>query len=368
MWQIINTTDWSTIKDKFTWVQDMEGVPQDSIFHAEGDVETHTHMVMEAVLALPEYQDLERQDQHILVAAALLHDVEKRSTTITDEEGRIRSPRHAMKGEYSARNILYQEIPTPFFIKEMIAKLVRYHGLPLWILEKRNPLEYLLQASLEVNTKLLYLLAKADILGRICPDQAELLERVELFKEYCLEQNCFGQAYPFANGLARFQFFYKKNTSPDYIPFDDTTSEVILMCGLPGSGKDTYIKTYLAAYPVISLDEIRKEIGVGHRRQKDTSKVVFIAKEQAKTYLRQQQSFVWNATNLTKQLRSSLINLFVTYKAKVTIVYLEVPHQTLLQQNRNREEIVPLKILDRMVKRLEVPSRCEAHQVIYKID
>lgn len=364
MWKIINTTNWQDIKAKFSWIQDMEGVLQDPIFHAEGDVETHTRLVLEAVLALPEYQALEEQEQHILVAAALLHDVEKRSTTIKDEEGRIRSPRHAKKGEYTARTILYKEIPCPFFIKETIAKLVRYHGLPLWILEKRNPQKYLLQTSLEVNTKLLYLLAKADVLGRICPDQAELLERVELFKEYCLEQHCFGQAYPFASDLARFEYFYKKNTRPDYVPFDDTKLKVVLMCALPGAGKDTYIQKHFSSYPIISLDDIRKEIGVGHRKQKDTSKVVFIAKEQAKTYLRQQQSFVWNATNLTRQLRSSLISLFATYKAKITIVYLEVPYSTLVQQNRNRTDIVPLGILDKMVKRLEVPSPCEVHELI----
>lgn len=367
MWQITNNYTWQHIKEQFTWIQDMEGVPQDSIFHAEGDVETHTRMVMEAVLQLPEYQDLAEQDQHILIAAALLHDVEKRSTTMTDETGRIRSPRHAKKGEYTARRILYQDLPTPFVIKEAVAKLVRYHGLPLWIFDKRNPQAVLLKASLEVNTKLLYLLAKADVLGRICPDQADLLERVELFKEYCLEQHCFGVPYPFANDLARFHYFYKENSSPDYVPFDDTKLEVTLMCALPGSGKDTYIRNNLAAQPMISLDAIRKELKVGHRNQKDNSKVVFAAKERAKTYLREQQSFVWNATNISRQLRASLIDLFVTYQAKVTMVYLEVPYVTLLKQNRNRTEIVPLKVLNRMVRKLEIPSLCEAHRVIYEV-
>jgi predicted kinase len=152
------------------------------------------------------------------------------------------------------------------------------------------------------------------------------------------------------------------------MPFDDTKLEVILMCALPGSGKDTYIRKHFMGYPVISLDEIRKELGVGHRQKKDTSKVVFVAKERAKNYLRQQQSFVWNATNLSKQLRSSLIDLFVMYKAKVTIVYIEVPYPQLLQQNRNREDVVPLKILERMIKRLEIPSLSEVHQIVYKIN
>lgn len=76
MWQIINTTNWKKIRQAFAWIRDMEGVPQSPIHHAEGDVETHTKMVANALLNMEEYQALGEQDQHILFATALLHDVE----------------------------------------------------------------------------------------------------------------------------------------------------------------------------------------------------------------------------------------------------------------------------------------------------
>ena len=124
MWKINKTYDWAGLKSKFSWIRDMEGVPQDPIFHVEGDVEIHTRMVMNELMNLTEFQDLDEQSQHIFFATALLHDVEKRSTTVIESDGRITSKRHAKKGEYTAREILYKKVPAPFQIKEVIAKLV----------------------------------------------------------------------------------------------------------------------------------------------------------------------------------------------------------------------------------------------------
>ncbi|MEM9920351.1 MAG: HD domain-containing protein, partial [Bacteroidota bacterium] len=188
MWTISEHKNWDQLVDKFSWVRDMQGVPQDPIFHAEGDVAIHTRMVLEALMNLPAYAQRSEQEREILFAAALLHDVEKRSTTMTDEAGNIRSPGHAMRGAMTARRLLYEEHAPAFSLKESIVKLVRYHGLPLWVFEKPDPLKALYQASLEVDTALLCLLARADILGRICADQDELLYRIDLFEAFCQEQ------------------------------------------------------------------------------------------------------------------------------------------------------------------------------------
>jgi hypothetical protein len=102
--------DWAQLESQFSWIRDMKGVPQDRIWHAEGDVFVHTQMVVRELTDLPEFKSLGEQDKHILLAAALLHDVEKRSTTTEetiDGRQRIVSPRHAQKGEFTTRSILY---------------------------------------------------------------------------------------------------------------------------------------------------------------------------------------------------------------------------------------------------------------------
>lgn len=367
MWKIINTSDWKEIENTFDWIRDMNGVPQDPIFHGEGDVAVHTKMVLETLLSLPEYQALNEQDQQILFATALLHDVEKRSTTKVELDGRITSRGHAKKGEYTARTILYKNIPTPFPIREAIAKLVRYHGLPIWIFDKPNPQKALLQASLEVNTQHLAIFAKADILGRICPDQAELLYKVELFQSFCQEQKCYGQPRAFSTDLARFTYFQKEASSPDYVPFETTQNEVIMFCALPGTGKDTFIQKHYKDWPVVSLDIIRRAHKIAPTDSKANGKVAQLAKEQARVFLRKNQSFIFNATNLKRQLRSQWIDLFTTYGATVKIIYLEVPYTQLMQQNRNRAYVVPAKVMARMIGKLEMPSLAEAHQVEYLI-
>lgn len=368
MWRISNSYEWSTLKSEFSWIRDMQGIPQDPVFHAEGDVETHTSMVVTSLVSMREYKELQEQDQHILFASALLHDVEKRSTTVTEQDGRITSRGHAKKGELTARNILYTQIPTPFLIREAITKLVRYHGLPLWIFEKPDPAKAAITASLEVNTLHLALLARADVLGRECPDKEELLYRIELFSELCREYECWGKPRYFVNGVARYNYLCKQETSPDYLPFDNTLFEVLMLSALPGSGKDTYLQSNFPDLPVVSLDDIRRSLKIAPTDVRGNGRVVQEAKEKAKTYMRAGTSFAWNATNTTRAMREQLIGLFTSYGGKVKITYLEVPYAKLKKQNSNRVHQVPEAVLQKMIRKLEVPSPVEAHEVEYIID
>lgn len=367
MWQIIENYDWDKIKRRFDWVRAMQGVPQDSHYHAEGDVETHTRMVLEALQQLEDFKALEEQDQHILLAAALLHDVEKRSTTVTDAEGRVTSYGHAKKGELSSRNILYLDVPTPFPIREQVVKLVRNHGLPLWIFDKADPRKAVIQASLEVNTHLLAILAQADVLGRICEDREELLYRIELFRELCREHDCYGKPREFKDEFSRFFYLQREDVFPDYAAYNDTKFKVILMSGLPGSGKDMYVNFNLSDWPVISIDELRLEMKIKRSDKSGTGKVMQRAKEKAKEYMRQHTSFVWNAANISRLSRQQLIDLFLSYGAYVQIIYLEVPFSLLQEQNRQKEQLLSPAAMVSMLARMEVPSVAEAHRVEYVI-
>ena len=367
MWQIVEEYQWEKIRRRFDWVRSMEGVQQDPVFHAEGDVAIHTKMVLEALQELDDFKALPEQDQHILLAAALLHDVEKRSTTVVEADGRITSYGHAKKGELSSRRILYLEVPTPFEIREQVCKLVRYHGLPLWALEKEDSRKAVIQASLEVNTHLLAILAQADVLGRICEDKDDLLYRIELFRELCREWECYGKPREFVNDYSRFFYLQREEVAPDYAAYNDSKFEVILMSALPGSGKDMYINFHLSDWPVVSLDDLRLEMKIKPNDKSGNGRVIQRAKEKAKEYMRAHKSFVWNATNITRQMRQQLIDLFLTYGGYVKIIYLEVPFEMLQEQNRNREQPVPADAMVKMLAKWEVPSFSEAHTVEYVI-
>ncbi|RYZ35920.1 MAG: HDIG domain-containing protein [Sphingobacteriales bacterium] len=367
MWTLTNNKTWESIRSEFDFVRDMEGMPQDPVHHAEGDVAVHTRMVLDELQKLEGYMALGPQDQETLWAAALLHDVEKRSTTVREEDGSITAKGHAKKGAMTARLLLYTQYPTPFTIREHVVNLVRYHGLPLWAIEKPDPAKAVIEASMIVDTKLLSLLARADALGRVCRDQQDLLYRIDLFDTLCQENDCWGKARKFASPNAKFQYFRREDAYADFVPFDDFGSTVIILSGLPGAGKDTYVFHHYRDWLVINLDVIRREHKISATDKSGNGRVIQMAKERARAYLRKKQNFVWNATNITKAMREQLVELFVTYKAYVKIVYVEVPYHVLHQQNNSRDAVLPAVAVDRLVGKLEVPSPWEGHEVEFSV-
>lgn len=98
---------------------------------------------------------------------------------------------------------------------------------------------------------------------------------------------------------------------------------MILMCGLPGTGKDTWIGKNHPELPVVCMDDIRRQMGI--KSTDNQGQVVQAAREQARVYLRAKQPFIWNATGITAMLREKQIRLFEEYHASVRIVYLETP-------------------------------------------
>ena len=165
--------------------------------------------------------------------------------------------------------------------------------------------------------------------------------------------------------MGKYIYFEKENKSPDFVPYEKDMFEVIMLCALPGSGKDTYISKNLKDIPMVSLDNFRRANKISPTNKKGSGQVIQMAKAQAKVHLRKRECFVWNATNIYRNLRWQLISLFQSYGAKVRIIYLEVPYHQLIQQNQNREYPVPMKVLERMILKLEVPAIWEAPIVEY---
>ncbi len=367
MCTIIPNKDWAVLEQQFGWVADMRQVRQHQRHHAEGDVAIHTQMVLQELEKLPVYQTLPVEEKEILWTAALLHDVEKRSTSVDEGGGAISSNGHARKGEYTARAILYRDIPVTFAVREQIASLVRFHGLPLWLMEKRNPEKKVMEVAFRCNTRHLRILAEADARGRICGDLDSLLESLEYFELFCKEHDCWGKPKEFATDNARYHYFHTEDSYAGYVPFDSFKCEVTMLSGLPGMGKDHFIESLKTDDPVVSLDAIRRKHKIAPTDKSGNGRVIQEAKEQARGYLRKGQDFIWNATNITALMRSQLTDLFVSYGARVRIVYIEKPYELWRNQNSNREYPLPENVLDKMLTKLEIPQLTEAHRIEYQV-
>ncbi len=146
--------------------------------------------------------------------------------------------------------------------------------------------------------------------------------------------------------------------------FDDTWGEVILMSGLPGTGKDTWIRENRPDLPVVSLDKIREELKV--KPTDGQGEVIRTAQDRAREYLRKKQPFIWNTTGLTRETRQKASGLFERYGARVRTVYLETGWENRIERNAGRTEAVPESAVLRMLNRIEPPSPDEAQAVEWR--
>jgi len=132
---------------------------------------------------------------------------------------------------------------------------------------------------------------------------------------------------------------------------------VYMMVGLPGSGKSYLAKTFDC--PVVSSDDIRAELCNGNLDDKDNHEKVFQeVHRRIKDYLKNGQSCVLDATNLSRKRRKHFVSTVPAGVNKVAIVVAtELP--ILLRQNDERDHTVPEDVIMRYYKTISIPRKDE---------
>ncbi len=130
--------------------------PQDPLWHPEGDVWTHTLHCLDAFAAHrlgDPFEDL------VVGLAVLCHDLGKPMTTITAEDGRIRSPGHEKEGL----------VPAESFLRRLTAQVNLFEGvLPLVETHMRPGALYDSQSSDNAVRRLANRAGRIDRLVRVC--------------------------------------------------------------------------------------------------------------------------------------------------------------------------------------------------------
>mgnify|MGYP001597348658 CR=1 FL=1 len=359
--------DWAACLQAFPRLELARSTPQDPVFHGEGDVWTHTRMVVEELLADPRYAVLDVQEREIVFLAALLHDVAKCSTTRVDEQGRISQPGHSRKGAVDARLMLW-EAGMPVDGREAVCRLIAVHQAPFFAFADSrrgvSPEFMVRELSWQVDLHLLTMLARADIRGRVCPGIDEVQVHIELLRELALEEGCLRSPRRFASAETAVRYFHgapNPGVHPDYALHEEPGSQVIVMCGLPASGKNHWVAQHHAGLPVVSFDDARMELGLRHGENEGAA--AHRAVDKARSLLRARQPFVWNATHLSRQMRGKTLDLCLAYGARVELVHLEASRASLLARNSRRDTTLTNAALLGMLSRWEVPVPTEAHQL-----
>lgn len=365
--------DYSIFLEVFPSLKELEKTQQDLYYHGEGDVWTHTQMVCDALLNMQEYQTAKDDDKFIMFYAALLHDIGKPACT-KDENGRITSAGHSKRGGIDARIDLWKK-DIPFYIRESIVNIINTHQVPFFAFEQkikegskyppRTP-EYLAhELSWQMPLELLINVAKADMIGRIFIDKQKCLDDIDLFRELAKEECCLNKPKEFPDTNTRMKYFSSKGgISPDYPFFAETGSEVIVLSGLPATGKNTWVENNHPNAKVLSFDDAKAELGLTEKDNPGSA--VHMVIDRAKELLRKKEPFIWNATHLSSQMRNKTLDLLYSYNAKVTLVYLEAPEVEIKKRNSLRDTTLPNSKIDEMLFRWEVPTPIESHEIVFE--
>ena len=333
----------------------LSATPQDPIHHAEGDVWTHTKMVVRALLEDPDYAAASQPIRGVLFYAALLHDIAKPATT-KEQDGRIIAPGHSPKGAVDARVALWEH-DVPFVLREQVCRLIESHQVPFFAFDNRKGIRPDFTARLQAadrSVDLLCILAAADMRGRFCADQQKVLDDIALFREQARELDCLDQPYAFPDAATRMAYFRSQGAryadEPVHI---EAPFEVILMSGLPASGKNTWVSERLQI-PVVSYDDLREEFGF--KPGEGTGTLVHAAADRMREFLRRRETFIVNATHLSRQMRRRTLDLVSDYGGSVRVVYCEASRADLLSRNAKRDSTLNNKKLLEMTSRWEVPG------------
>lgn len=376
----------------FPLLLEFKSTPQDSQWHAEGNVEIHTDMVLQQTYRLfdSEAHHLSGTQQRILILSVLLHDIAKPLTTREKEingELRIVAPKHEERGAaYLATRLI--QLPLNHSDMLTIISLVGWHQQPKLLVVRNKDYADYFALSRNTDLELLYWLELADMRGRICADLSQQIDLLEQYKLFAQDYGLWSQTVNCQKHLAELQIKSDKRqqcyldnvatyqlvhdeikTAPQAIAKNygagESYSHLYVTCGISGSGKSTWIAANLPNFEVISLDDIRREINGKANCQKHRGQVLQLAKQRLKFALANKINVVWDATNIRYDFRKIICDLGTNYGALVTMIVFQIEEKALRRNNTNRQRNVSDHVINSQLDKLQWPWPTEAHRMIY---
>lgn len=357
----------------------LQDTPQSNVWHKEGDVFKHTQLVTNQMIEELTLNDVEKTSKYymLMVASALCHDLGKATTTRWDEtKNDYACKNHGAEGARITRKLFYDENVD---MREKLCSMVRWHMTLHHIFdnkEKTIPKLIDLSCWCRVPISDMCILNYCDSKGSINDTESEeyLTNKFNEIERICIEKDIFDKPYKFINEQHRVIFYstHDIETRKQQLGITENCKHpftVFVMIGLPGSGKDTYIKNHLSHLPTVCRDDIRIEMGMQGEKPTGTKseedKVTQIFNKKMLELCEQNKSFVVNNTNLKKQYRDEYKKLIMKYNPYIVYVYVEAP--TINDNKERRNGQMPLSVIDRMIDNFEYPLPTEYHQMLFDI-
>lgn len=133
--------------------------------------------------------------------------------------------------------------------------------------------------------------------------------------------------------------------------------KLILLCGIPGSGKTFYAEKIKDSYSYIvhlSSDAIRKELYGDESIQGNPSEVFSLMQNRAIEFLNNGYDVIYDATNITRKDRASIIAKCPKV-AHIECHIVWAPIEICIERDASRKRTVGKEVIDRMLKRFQAP-------------
>ena len=299
-------------------------------YHLESDVWTHTMMVC---------KQAENASYEVQIAA-LLHDIGKPSTrAVNPKNGRVSFFNHDSVSAFMSLEIIKR--PELGLSKEQQVRIFNMIAL---------------------HTQM-FKLDKIQI-GKI--GDFELVDALEQLR--------------YADHCGRFTSVHSQQYEPRDINClregpRETNKEVLILCGLPASGKSSWRNNMRRSYRLVSRDSIIEEVGKGESynekwnsvNQKNIDKLLQDDFRDAKEWGDEGVTLVVDMTHMSKKSRrKSLSHFGKEYKKKCVVFLTDLP--TLFERNEKREgKVIDREVIDRMMKSFYPPTYEEFDEIEYVI-
>lgn len=136
-----------------------------------------------------------------------------------------------------------------------------------------------------------------------------------------------------------------------------TRPVLILLCGIPGSGKTTYAEKYISKHSNtvhLSSDKIRKELWGDETTQGDNNEVFYRMQIRAVDGLNFGYNVIYDATNMTRKDRARIITACPKF-ARIETHIIWAPIESCIERDAARKRTVGKEVIDRMLKRFQMP-------------
>lgn len=133
-----------------------------------------------------------------------------------------------------------------------------------------------------------------------------------------------------------------------------TAMTVVVLAGLPGSGKSTWAGDQ--GLPVLSSDEMRRIITGDITNQSVNSLVFRMLRRCLEAMLAADvERVIVDSTALTRRERRTWIRWAELNGCGIEAVFFDTPREVCEKRNRERERVVPAEAMERLFNRFEPP-------------